>query len=107
MNKEEILERSRKENKGQDIYEQEVLKEGEGVGGFAAMMLATVFFVVQLIVGRGRNWGLWAIMLIYSASEVTVKAVRLRKKHEIILAVFYWVVVLLMSGCHIYELVTG
>lgn len=54
MNKEEILELSRKENKNQDVYEQDVVINGNRYACIAAGVIATVFFIVQICYGR-RN----------------------------------------------------
>ena len=43
MNKEEILEKSRAENKNKDIYEQEILKQANSSAVIVMMVLATVF----------------------------------------------------------------
>lgn len=40
MNREEILEKSRRENKNQDVYEQEVLKQSNEVAAFVMVLLA-------------------------------------------------------------------
>ena len=45
MNKEEILEKSRQENKNKDIYEQEIIKQGNAVVTSVMVILATVFFI--------------------------------------------------------------
>ncbi len=39
MNKEEILQTSRKENQGKDIYELEVISKAQGFGGLIAVAL--------------------------------------------------------------------
>lgn len=89
MNKEEILEKSRKENKNQDIYEKEVLKIGGNAGAVTSMILATIFFIVQILVGEGMNYGLYAIVFSVSATSFTVKAIKLKRKHEIAAAIAY------------------
>lgn len=44
MNKEEILEKSRAENRNKDIYEKEVLKQASTSAVIVMMVLATIFF---------------------------------------------------------------
>ena len=104
MEKDQILEKSRKENKNQDIYEKEILKEGRNIGAATAGILATVFFVIQILTGGGINYGLYAVV---PAAAFTVKAFRMKKKHEIFMAVIYIIFVLLLSASHIYNLVTS
>lgn len=52
MNREEILKKSKMENKSRDLYEMEVLKDGSNVGAAAAAILATVFFCGAGFCGR-------------------------------------------------------
>lgn len=107
MEKDQILEKSRKENKNQDIYEKEILKEGRNIGAATAGILATVFFVIQILTGGGINYGLYAVVFSIPAAAFTVKAFRMKKKHEIFMAVIYIIFVLLLSASHIYNLVTS
>ena len=107
MNKEEILEKSRMENKNQDIFEKEVMKEGGNIGAIVAMILATIFFVIQIFVGGGMNYGLYAVVFSIFASGFVVKAIRLKRKHEIFVAFMYVIAVLLFSVAHIYQLISS
>lgn len=70
-------------------------------------MLATVFFVVQIVTGGGINYGLYAVVFVIPATGFTVKAVRLRRRHEIAVAVLDWVCALLFSAAHLYQLITA
>lgn len=51
MNKEEILAKSRKENRNQDFFEKEVMRDGGNTASIVAAVLATFFFVLQIFVG--------------------------------------------------------
>lgn len=77
MNREEILERSRKENKNQDIYEKEVIIQDNRYACIAAAVLATVFFVIQIFTGGGMKYN------------------KMHKKHELMVAICYTIGVLL------------
>ena len=107
MHKEEVLAKSRAENKNKDIYEQEVLKQAGTCAVIVTALLAAIFFAVQIFVGGGTNWGLWA--LVFSASMTTfwVKFIKLRRIHELLLAIAYTVLVAAASGFHIYNLITS
>lgn len=107
MNKEEILAKSRQENKDQDIYEMEVLKLGGNAGAVTAVILATVFFIIQIAVGKGINYGLHAIVFSVLGTGFVVKAVKLKRKHEIAVAVAYIIITLVLSAAHIYSLITA
>ncbi|MDE6168084.1 MAG: hypothetical protein K2G28_06460 [Acetatifactor sp.] len=107
MDKGEILERSRKENKNQDIYEKEVLKEGNSATVLTIFILATIFFIVQIFTGGGINYGLYALVFSGNMATFWVKWFRLRRKHELAIAALYTLFVLALSTSHIYNLVIG
>lgn len=107
MNKEEILEKSRAENKNVDIYEQEVLKQAGTSASIVMMVFAGVFSVAQMLVGGGINWGLWALSLSVDMTTFWVKYNRLHRKHELVMAIIYTIMVSAMSGCHIYHLIVS
>ena len=107
MNKEEVLAKSRAENKNKDIYEQEVLKQAGTYAVIVTALLAAIFFAVQIFVGGGHNWGIWA--LVFSANMTTfwVKFIKLRRIHELLLAIAHTALVAVASGFHIYNLITS
>ncbi len=101
MNKEEILEKSRKENNNKDIYEQEILKQGNVVANSVMMIIATVFFVVNIFTGGGINYGIYAIVFSSFMATFWVKWFKIRKKHELVMALLYTIVVIAFSSTHI------
>ncbi len=107
MNKEEILEKSRKENKNQDVYGQEVLKQASRSAVVVQMVLATIFFVVQIFSGKGINWGLWALVFSANMTIYWVKYIKFRCKRELVMAIAYTIMVSVMSGYHLYHLIAS
>ena len=103
MNKDEILAKSRAENKNRDVYEQEVLKQASRSAVVVQMALATLFFVTQIFTGGGVNWGLWALVFSASMTINWVKYIRLHRKYELAIAIVYTILVSIMSGYHIYN----
>lgn len=53
MNREEILERSRAENRNKDIYELEILKQASAKATIAMIALVGAFTMVQMLLGGG------------------------------------------------------
>lgn len=105
MNKDEILAKSRAENKNKDVYEQEVLKQASKSAVVVQMALATIFFVAQIFTGKGINWGLWALVFSANMTINWVKYAKLRRKHELAIAIAYTILVAVMSGYYIYNLI--
>lgn len=107
MNKEEILEKSRKDNRNQDVFEKEVVRDAGNIGAIVAVILATIFFVIQILLGEGMNYSLYAIVFSVPATGFIVKAIRLKRKHEILVAAIYTIAVLGFSAAHIHNLLTS
>lgn len=107
MNKDEILAKSRAENKNKDVYEQEVLKQASKSAVVIQMVLAAIFFVIQVFVGGGINYGLWALIASTNMTVYWVKYIKLHRKNELTMAIIYTIFVALMSGCHIYNLIAA
>ena len=104
MNKDEILAKSRAENKNKNIYEQEVLKQASRSAVVVQMVLATIFFVAQIFAGGGINWGLWALVFSANMTINWVKYSKLHRTYELIIAIVYAILVSVMSGYHICNL---
>lgn len=107
MDKDEILAKSRAENKNKDVYEQEVLKQASKSAVIVQMILAAIFFVTQIFVGEGINWGLWALVFSGNMTIYWVKYIKLRRKHELMIAIAYTILVSVMSGYYIYNLIVS
>ena len=105
MNKDEILAKSRAENKNKDVYEQEILKQASESAVVVQMVLATIFFVTQILVDNGTNWGLWALVLSANMTIYWVKYIKLYRKFDLLMAIIYTILVSVMSGYHIYSMI--
>lgn len=105
MNKDEILAKSRAENKNKDIYEQEILKQSSTLAVIIMVILAAVFFITQIFVGEGVNYGIWALVFCSNMATFWVKYVKLHRRFDLVMAIMYTVFILALSGCHIYNLI--
>lgn len=107
MNREEILSRSRKENKDRDLYKNEVQIQAGNIGSLTATFLATFFFVTEAWIGQGFDFGLYAIIISVSAASSIFKAIRLKRGRDIIWATVYTLATLILSIVHIIKTTTG
>lgn len=107
MKKEEILEKSRNENKNRDLYEQEVSKQSSTVAFIVMMILATVFLAAQIFTGGGTNYGFHAVVFSGLMAAYWVKWLKLRQRLDLIVALAYTIVVLMASAAHLYNLITA
>ena len=104
MDKEEILAKSRAENKNKDVYESEVAKLANSAAVLVMLVIAGVFFLAQLYVGGGLNFGVWAIIFAADMTMHWVKYAKLKRKGELLAAILNTAMVAALAGCHLYNL---
>jgi len=107
MDREEILAQSRAENREQDVFEREVLREGGNAGAMVSSLLALALCTVRMLFGRGMDFGLWAVITASLAASFSVKASRLHRRHEMLVAAGYGALALALSAAYIYEIAAG
>ena len=89
MTREEILERSRNENRGKDVADLEVSKSGMVIGWILVCILCGVTMVIDGIVfGRFPMEFLFCVLGALAA-VFYYKFFKLRKKHELLMAIVY------------------
>ncbi len=106
MDKEKILAKSRAENRNKDMYELEVTKLANSAAVTVMLIIAAVFFIVQLSVGGGLNYGIWAIVFGSNMALRWVRFIKLHSRIDLVLAIFYTAVVAALAGYHIYSLIS-
>ena len=107
MDKDEILAKSRSENKNMDEYEREVLKQADTYALIVLGVLATVFFLVQISAGGGINFGIYALVFAGNMVTAWVRCIKLKQREKLPHAIALTAFVLLASGSHIYQLMAG
>lgn len=89
MQKEEILAKAQQENKGKDFADKEAQKSGSWiayiVGVLAIIIVDTVNGIVFHNVNRGADFALFTMAF----TIFLVKYIKLRKKHELVLTIFW------------------
>lgn len=105
MNKDEILAKSRKENKDRDLYSEEISTSAGVTSSFIALFLTTIFFILNCVINREYNWGLYAIVVSFGATNFIMKAIHIKRKRDIIFAVIYSVATLVLTVIYICQLV--
>lgn len=105
MNKNEILEKSRNENKKADPYEMEVARKGYEYGMKAGYTLASILFIIHYCQGQGLDYELFAIALAANAISTFYTAIKLKEKKYIIPAVCFGIAVIMFIFLMILEMV--
>ena len=86
MEKEEILARSKQENRGKDMVDLEVSKSGIQIGWIAAVCLLAMVSVVDAMVYERMNSGIFFAVCSGCSAIFAYKYMKLRRKHELFVA---------------------
>lgn len=92
MKKEEILQASRNENQNKDIYELEIIRKGQRIGGLIGLSITLALMVTERVVlDNDTNYGYFCIIMSAALGLFTYKAIKLKRKQDIIMSVLYFV----------------
>lgn len=80
MNKEEILEKSKEENKNRDPYEMEVSNNGFSLGFVAAMIIGIILWAVELIATGINNFRIYCLAVAVISVSSLYRGVKLKNK---------------------------
>ncbi|MGN0475479.1 MAG: DUF6442 family protein [Acutalibacteraceae bacterium] len=84
MNKNEILEKSRKEHKNQDPYEKEVVRFA-GIGGtIAAVSMCFILVCMEIFLGDGNPSGFQSILMATLTGEFLARGIKSKRIWEIV-----------------------
>ena len=89
MKREEILAKSKQENRGQDIANLEIARDSMQFGWIAAICILAVVAVTEAMKYGRMNYGIFLAVMAGSAAVFISKYLKLRKRHELILSIVY------------------
>lgn len=89
MNKDEILKKSREENKGCDFVEGAVLAKANALSLGVGMIVCGLLSVLAAIFRGVPDYSAWTVMWAIQASIFLFKYYKLRRRHELALGLFY------------------
>ena len=104
MNKDEILERSRRENKNMDERERDALAHAGRTASAVGGMLCAVLVVLEAILAERMNLAIWAVYLSVTGTTLLVKFLRLRRKHELIFGVIQLALAAVFAVAYVLQL---
>lgn len=90
MDKDEILKKSREENKNRDFVEAEVLNRANAIALAVGVMVCGVVSILRgLLTEKGTEPAVWTVMFGMMSAGMLVKFVKLRRRHELLLGLLY------------------
>ena len=89
MDKDEILARSREENKDRDFVEAEVLAKANSIALNVGLMVCGLLSVLCAIFKEHVDYSAWTVYFSALATIMIVKFIKLRRRHELVIGLFY------------------
>lgn len=107
MKKEEILEKSRKENKDKDYAAIEVENKATKIAALAIVILASIYYISGIVITGNDNKGWYSIIAIFCAILYGYKGIKLHKKFDIVVGIIWLIVSILLIVSYMHSLITG
>ena len=89
MEREEILAKAQAENKGKDIADLDAQRKGAYIAYFVGLTLIIIWDIVEGIRFHHINFGGNMALFAMAFTAFLVKFIKLRKRHELIVALVY------------------
>ncbi|MBQ9374941.1 MAG: hypothetical protein IJU04_01195 [Ruminococcus sp.] len=108
MTRDEILEKSRKENKGNDEREAAALAKAGQIAAFAGGMMCFVILLLEGILSQftGRVvFAIWAVYMTITGTTLLTKYFKLKKKHELVFGLIELLLAVWLLVMYIIDLV--
>lgn len=104
MNKEELLKKAQAENNGKDYADIEAQKSGTRAAYFIAVFLVIIVDLVNGFVLGYVNHGMDFVLFTMAFVAFLTKYLKLRKRHELIVAIWWGLLALMMLVLWILQL---
>jgi hypothetical protein len=105
MDRNDILEKSRKENRNMDEREKDALaKAGQKAAAVGGVVCAFII-LFEAIVSDFTSFSTWAVYLSMTGTALLVKYSILRKKHELLFGLLQLVLAIIFLGIYIKRMV--
>jgi hypothetical protein len=105
MNREEILAKSKQENRGQDIVGLAAARDSMQLGWVVMICLLAAVTVVDAIVFERMNNEVFFVVMAGSAAVFISKYLKLRRKHELVISAGYVILAVVFLVLWILQLV--
>ena len=97
MEKDKVLENSRLENKGKDIYAIQVEANACKIASLVMVLLAFVYYSYELFTGKGSNPAFYSLVTVFNAVMFDYRAIKIEEKRGwSIFACIVWTILTVM-----------
>ncbi len=106
MNKDQILEMSRQENKNKDLVEKSVENKAAVASAIAMIFLSLVFYAAEIVLQGRQNFGFFAMIALYNAIMFMTKGIKNKQKMSLIAGIIWIVTTIVFIVIHFNNLIT-
>ena len=89
MDKDEILAKSRKENKDRDFVELEILNKANSTALSVSLTICALISVLHAIFQDSVDYAVWTVQFGMLSTIMLVKFSKLRRRHELLVGLLY------------------
>lgn len=104
ISKEEILEKSKKENKGMDLIERESTKEGAQIALTVGIIISTILYILDFIIYGKLNYGYYLIFVGMQTALYMYKYIKSKTKSNMFIALLFGISFVLFTIIYILSL---
>lgn len=104
MTKEEILQKGREDNGGKDIEDLEVQKQATMTGYYSCAVLCVLISILSYVLTKRVSVQCWMIFFGMLSVAFFTKFFKMKKKHELVVALCYLAIFVLLTVAFIFEL---
>lgn len=98
MNKEEILEASKKENKKRDYFSMETERNGAVIASAAMVLLAFIYYTYDIVKNGESNPAFYSFIAIYNAVLYGYRAIKMEQRRKLsIITSAVWTLLTVLS----------
>lgn len=107
MKKEDILEKSRRENKNKDVAEIEATNQASRIAAITGAVLCMVISLLDWNINKTVNWACWTVDFGVLVVLNIIGYVKLRQKKTLILSIVTALLFIFFSYGYIFELINA
>ena len=107
MKKEEILEKSRNENKKKDFVALEVENKAVKIAALAIVILSTVYYISGIVIAGVDNKGWYSIIALYCAIVFGYKGIKTHNKLDLTCGIIWLIVSIILIVSYMSALISS
>ena len=107
VNREDILEKSRNENRNMDEMEKETSSRAGSLAAMVGGLLCIALIILESLYAQKPNMSYWGVYLSMTGTMLMFKYYRLRRTHELVFGIIQILLAVAFFAIHIIDITGG